>query len=86
MSGGHDGLCRVLHALAGAIFERHLPVKQLDPGSARPGIACLAQHGTQHLLIENKFSADLTENQPNGFSDCLLGDQTAVLLFACLLS
>ena len=47
----------------------------------RPDLACFHEHRNAHVLIEAKFWAKLTDNQPNAYLDRLPDDEPSVLLF-----
>ena len=52
-----------------------------DETGARPDLVGFDVHGKERLLIEAKFWAGLTENQPNGYLERLPCDGPSVLLF-----
>ena len=49
-------------------------------GGERPDLAAVDEHGTERLLIEAKFWAGLTENQPVRYLERLPGGEPSVLL------
>ena len=48
---------------------------------ARPDLACFDEHDAESALVEAKFWAKLTENQPNNYLDRLPEDAPSALLF-----
>ena len=46
----------------------------------RPDLACLDKYGVEHVLIEAKFDAMLTKNQPVGYLKRLPRDRSSALL------
>ena len=54
---------------------------QKSEDSTRPDIAGVDEHGVEIVLIEAKFWAGLTEQQPNGYLDRLSGTKRSSLCF-----
>ena len=50
------------------------------PDSGRPGIVGLDDSGRERLLLEAKFAARLTDQQPTGYLTRLPGDVPSLLL------
>jgi hypothetical protein len=92
-----EGLCHLLHhrAAAEAFIEtlntlsgQQLPSSlrfgtqdQIDDGEGRPDLWGMAGDGSMPLLVESKFWAGLTSNQPNGYLQELADTPDSVLLF-----
>ena len=62
------------------------PIEQVrtqvsDDTGARPDLVGFDEHDKERVLIEAKFWAGLTENQPNGYLERLPDDGPSVLLF-----
>lgn len=78
-----DALSDVLQA-GGAEVGKIARIRTQDIGEdgARPDLACVGQDGNVRVLIEAKFWAGLTENQPGGYLARLeAGPRPSALLF-----
>ena len=71
LQGGVEGLSSI---------ERVLTQVTGDTG-ARPDLVGFDKEGKERVLIEAKFWAGLTENQPNGYLERLPSDGPSALLF-----
>lgn len=92
-----EGLCYLLrHRVAAEAFVRHLNEKagvtlpssmtfrtqeEAEDGDGQPDMRGVAGDGTTQLLVESKFWAGLTKNQPNGYLRELVNGSGGTLLF-----
>lgn len=77
-----DALLKVLRsggAEVGRIAEVRTQV--IGEGGARPDLVAFDEDGSEHILIEAKFWAGLTENQPLTYLQRLPEQRTSALLF-----
>lgn len=84
-----DALRRRLHGLVSSVTGLRLaPVQRYEAQvhqaeNQRPDIVGYAASNQQVLLIENKFWADLTDNQPVAYLRVLENDEPGLVLFVC---
>jgi hypothetical protein len=72
---------RFLQTITSVPGQLHFQTQFAAPTGATPDLAGLAPDGTSPVLVEVKFWAGLTENQPNGYLALLPRDRTGMLLF-----
>ena len=72
---------RVREANIGIAPISRVITQAIGVGRERPDLACCDDQDNECLLIEAKFWAQLTDNQPGGYLDQLHGDPPSALLF-----